>query len=234
MTLAAVVLFTSLGVWQVRRHFWREGDVAEKRARMTAPPVAIDDALADPDAFAWRRVAVRGRFELADTVLFGPVPRRQEVGARVLTPLRLTGSADGAPRVLVDRGWIPQEAFDRFLPGEPGTLGPEIEIDALALELAVGAQAPGSRDARKTHVKHFEPGRARPVEKLQAQIPYPLAPVFLQATASESGGLPVAETAEPTSPVSHLTYAGIWLAVAALCAATWWENGRRRARESHA
>jgi cytochrome oxidase assembly protein ShyY1 len=78
--------------------------VVPPRSRGRLPAVALADAVRDPDGNSFRRAELRGRFELADTVLVGPVERGMELGARVLTPLQLEGEPDGAPRVLVDRG----------------------------------------------------------------------------------------------------------------------------------
>ncbi len=237
LTLAAVLAFASLGVWQVTRHLWRERDLAEKRARIELEPEPFEQALADPRGHAFRRAVVRGRFELADTILVGPVERGHALGARVLTPLWRDGDSPDAPRVLVDRGWIPQAATPDFLPPEEGT-SDVVEVTGLALELATpevvaGASAsPGSRAARRTHFPHFHPDRPGLVAKLAAQLPYELLPVMLQSAAPEPPrGLPIGEPARPVSPVDHRGYAIQWFAIAALSLAAWVEYGRRRARE---
>jgi cytochrome oxidase assembly protein ShyY1 len=148
----------------------------------------------------------------------------------VLTPLRLEGSADDAPRVLVDRGFIPSDAFDRFLPPESG-VGDVVEVHGLVLELAVPEEQHGSREQRKTHFAIWNPDRPRRVAELTSQLPYPLLPVMLQSIEPEPGGLPIGEPARPVSPVDHRQYALTWFAVAVLSLCAWIEYGRRRARE---
>jgi surfeit locus 1 family protein len=228
ITLVAVLAFTSLGVWQVRRHLWRTADLAEKSARVDLPALTWPDALRDPRGTSFRRVTVRGRFELGDTVLVGPVSHGHELGARVLTPLRVS---DSEARVLVDRGWIPERAVRDFLPRENASEGPEVDVSGLALELAVGDGAVGSRASRHTHFARFHPDRPGLVGKLTEQLPYALAPVMVQSIESGPGGVPFAEPSRPVSPVDHRAYALTWFAVAALSAAAWVEYGRRRARE---
>jgi surfeit locus 1 family protein len=222
----AVLAFGSLGVWQVRRHFWRTADLAEKSARIDRPVIVFSEALRDPRASAFRRVVVRGRFESADTVVVGPVPRAHQLGARVLTPLRVE---DGGPRVLVDRGWIPERAVRDFLPRDEDT--PVVAVTGLALELAVSPGTVGSRDRRHTHFARFHPDRPGLVADLTDQLPYALAPVMVQSTETGPGGVPFAEPSRPVSPVDHRAYALTWFAVAALSLAAWVEYGRRRGRE---
>jgi cytochrome oxidase assembly protein ShyY1 len=178
---------------------------------------------------------VRGRFELADTVVVSPVSRGHELGARLLTPLRLEGAPDEAPRLLVARGWLPAEAIPRFLPPDAaaadGPLGDPVEVQGLLLALAADETVSGSRAGRQTHRSRFHPDRPGLVAKLQGQLPYPLLPVLLQASGEEAGGLPIGESARPVSPVDHRAYAFTWFAAAFLTLAAWFEYGRRRARE---
>jgi surfeit locus 1 family protein len=230
LSLGAVLAFCALGVWQVHRHRWRTADLAEKSARIEMAVVALADAERDPDAYSFRRAELRGRFELADTIVVGPVERGLELGARVLTPLRAEGSAADAPRVLVDRGWIPQAETPRFLPPESGE-SDVVEVRGLALPLALRDAVPGSRGERRTYFPRFSPDRPSLVAKLASQLPYALAAVMVQSSESEPGGLPIGEAARPVSPVDHLGYAFTWFAVAALSLGAWIEYGRRCARE---
>ncbi len=230
LTLVAVLAFCSLGVWQVRRHLWRTADLAEKSARSELAPVALADAVHDPDGNAFRRAELHGRFELSDTILVGPIERGREIGARVFTPLRLVDGPDDAARVLVDRGWIPQSETARFLPPESGE-SDVVVVRGLALPLALRDAVAGSRERRRTHFPRFSPDRPSLVAKLNAQTPYPLAAVMVQSVEPESGGLPIGEVAHPVSPVDHRGYALTWFAVGGLSLAAWIEYGRRRARE---
>ena len=230
LSLGAVAVFCALGVWQVRRYQWRTADLAEKSARIDLAPVSLDDAARAPDDTAFRRADARGRFELADTILIGPAEHGNSLGARVLTPLHLEGSADDAPRLLVDRGFIPGDDIERFLPPDVGVSDPVV-VHGLVLVLAVPEEQHGSRAKRQTHFAIWNPDRPKRVEALVNQLPYPLMPVMLQSIESEAGGLPIGEPAKPESPVDHRAYALTWFAVGALSLFAWIEYGRRRARE---
>jgi surfeit locus 1 family protein len=232
LTLVAVLAFCTLGAWQVHRHYWRMEDLAAKSARSAQPAVSIAEAERDPETASFRRVDVRGRFELADTVLVGPVERGRALGARVLTPLRMEGAPPDAPRLLIDRGWAPQESLEQFLPPDAGE-SEIVDVEGLALPLALPLEEtrPGSRSIRRTHFPRFNPDRPKLVAKLTDQLPYPLEPLMLQSVEPEPGGLPIGEPARPASPVDHRGYAFTWFSVALLSLAAWIEYGRRRARE---
>jgi cytochrome oxidase assembly protein ShyY1 len=233
-TMVAVTAFFSLGIWQVRRHQWRTADLAAKSARSELAPIALSDAVRDVDASAFRKIELRGRFELADTILVGPVERGTQLGARIFTPLHLEGDSDDAPRVVVARGWVPQADTENFLPreaGTPGSVSDVVDVRGLALPLALRDATAGSRENRRTHFPHFNPDRPALVAKLNAQVPYAFVAVMLQSSESEAGGVPIAEDARPASPVDHRGYAITWFAVGALSLASWIEYGRRRARE---
>lgn len=230
LTMVCVLAFCSLGTWQVRRHLWRTADLAEKSARIELAAVELTQAEVDPDGYAFRRTEVRGRFELADTILVGPVERGHALGARVFTPLRREGSATDAARVLVDRGWIPQSETPRFMPPPSGE-SEVVTVRGLLLPLALREAVPGSRDPRRTYFPRFSPDRPSLVAKLNSQLPYALVGAMVQSVEPESGGLPIGEVARPVSPVDHRGYAITWFTVGALSLAAWVEYGRRCARE---
>ena len=230
LTMVAVLAFCLLGTWQVRRHLWRTSDLAEKSARIELAAVELAEAEEDPDAYAFRLTEVRGRFELADTILVGPVERGHALGARVFTPLRREGAATDAPRVLVDRGWIPQSETPRFMP-QPSGESEVVTLRGLVLPLALREAVPGSRDPRRTYFPRFSPDRPSLVAKLNSQLPYALVGAMVQSVETEPGGLPIGEVARPVSPVDHRGYAITWFTVGALSLAAWIEYGRRCARE---
>ena len=234
LTLFAVAVFLGLGYWQLDKHWRVSAALAEQSARSSRPPVSLAEAESDMATAPFRRVSVRGRFELPDTVLAGPAEHGNRLGANVFTPLRIEGSAEDAPRVLVARGWVPQEEMERFLPPESGE-SDTVEVKGIALILAVPRpeemKAPGSRAARRTHFPRFHPDRPGIVTKIAAQVPYRLEPLLLQSTEVEPGGLPIGETPRPASYIDHRGYAIQWSAIAALSLCAWFEYGRRRARE---
>jgi surfeit locus 1 family protein len=225
--LLTVLGTAGLGTWQVQRHFWRQSDLAEKRAHLELAPIPLEQALADPDASAWRRVTVRGAYDHAQSIAVLRVRRGAEDGARILTPLRL---ADGR-HMLVDRGWAPYDHAKQIVdsPGEPG----EVELTALLLRMALRAAPPASAEKRQIEWLSFDPGRTRHPTALQAQLPYPIEPFLLQRESGDPG-YPLGEITPPTSPVDHRQYAAFWYVVSGMALGTWIGFGFNQGREAAA
>lgn len=232
--LVAILVFCSLGFWQVRRHQWRTADLAAKNAEIDRPPVPFAEVLAAPEAHSWRRTQARGRFDVARSLVVGPRVERDQAGVRVITPLRLASSDDGnAPAVvLVDRGFVPELRIDAFL-AEDRDAG-EVDVVGLARALARTDATPGSGAHRARRLR-FEPARPEDVVEVVAGLPYAIAPVLLVAESSSAAAppdaLPRASFPRPESPVDHRAYAFIWFASSAAVLAAWLEHSLRRGRE---
>ena len=98
-----VLLLLGLGTWQVYRLHWKEGILADIAAAESHPPTPLTE-----HPSAWGRVAVTGRFRYDEAVRFSLDVRDTTTGSVMghyqLVPLE----RDGAPTLLVNRGWIPE------------------------------------------------------------------------------------------------------------------------------
>lgn len=109
-------ILVGLGVWQLERLGWKERLLAEIRTRIDAAPVALP-AHPDPARDRYLAVVAKGHVGqrelhvLTGTVLGGP-------GYRIVSPFTL---GDGE-RVLVDRGFVPQDKAGAVRPGYDTTL----------------------------------------------------------------------------------------------------------------
>ncbi len=109
-------ILISLGVWQMQRLAWKEAVLAEIDARIADAPVALP-VTPDPEADRYLPVTATGRFtgEHLDVL----VSRKQiGPGVRVVEVLE---TQDGR-RVLVDRGFVAQDARDGPRPSGPATV----------------------------------------------------------------------------------------------------------------
>lgn len=105
MVTGALVVLLALGTWQMARRAEKHTLINQVEAQLQVPPVALPDRVADPAAFDYRRVSVRGRFLHDKEMLLSSRARRGVAGYHVVTPLR----REGAPMVLIDRGWVPRD-----------------------------------------------------------------------------------------------------------------------------
>lgn len=92
--------------WQLDRRAWKTEMLAEREARLAAPPVDLFSARDLPPEYT--RVALTGRFDHAKSAFVGPRGRPGEGVTEqcylVITPLT---SLDGSKTALVNRGWAP-------------------------------------------------------------------------------------------------------------------------------
>jgi surfeit locus 1 family protein len=124
MTLLAAafcMLFISLGNWQLRRAAEKEATHAQREMRASEAPVMLTGQPIDADAWAWRRVEVRGKFVGQRTILIDNRTRAGRPGYEMVTPVRIAGSN---LHVLVNRGWIAQGPTRDALPSLHTPEGP--------------------------------------------------------------------------------------------------------------
>lgn len=107
-TLVMLLLLIGLGTWQVYRLHWKEGILAQIAKAEAAPPVPLP---AEPEPYTpspYTKISVTGRFRFDQAAQYGAEVRDTAtgptMGAYQIVPLERTG----APTILVDRGWIPQ------------------------------------------------------------------------------------------------------------------------------
>lgn len=131
LAMLAVLLF--LGTWQVERLAWKRGLLAAIAQAELRPPVPLAGT---PAMFT--RVRAQGRFAAASG-LYGAEVR--EVAGGTVGGAHLLGVLlrDGAPAVLVDRGWVPvppppiqdgPAIIDGYLrpPAKPGLFTPDDDL----------------------------------------------------------------------------------------------------------
>lgn len=208
LTLAfvpALGILLALGTWQMDRMEWKRALIAERSQRLSAPPLILPAAIAQPEAIEFRRVQVSGRFLNDRELYLGNRPRRGQPGYHVVTPLQ---RADGSV-VLVDRGWVP---LDRKLP--QSRADGQIDGTATVQGIARAARAPGIFTPKNQEEANFwfyidPPSMGRRAD-LRAVLP-----VYIEAGQQPNkGGLPVGGLTEAGLTDNHLQYALTWYALA--------------------
>ncbi len=110
--LPILAVLLGLGSWQLQRLSWKTALLADLAAAQAAPPAP---AIA-PVSYA--HITATGRFRHELEVLLGAEVRGTVLGARLITPLE----RDGAPPLLVERGWVPQDKAGVARPEGPVTV----------------------------------------------------------------------------------------------------------------
>lgn len=103
-TLVMLMVLVGLGTWQVYRLHWKEAILARIAVAEVAPAVPLTEEPAP-----YTKVSVTGRFRYDLAAEFGAEVRDTVAGPTMgfyqIVPLE----RDGAPTILVDRGWVPQK-----------------------------------------------------------------------------------------------------------------------------
>jgi surfeit locus 1 family protein len=210
LCLSLALIFTGLGMWQVKRLAWKNDLIARIEARVRAAPVPVPGRIQwaglDIHGAEYRRVQVRGLF-LHDRETLVDALTEQGPGAWVLTPLETT---DGT--ILVNRGFVPPDRR------APATRTESQEAGEVTVTGLLRASEPEGRILRPN-----EPATNRWYSRDVAAISASrglegVAPFFIDAEATPgSTGLPLAGLTVVRFRNAHLSYALTWFALAALC-----------------
>lgn len=201
-----------LAFWQLRRLDERQAFNATVTERIDEPPVPFGELLpfarTDPEAVEWRQVTVTGQY-LSDQITWFNRSQDGLAGDNVLTAL-----IDGDTTVVVNRGFILLD--DDVRPPPSG------EIDVLGRIRVPPARQLGeltdAADGPLSEVRRID------LERLDAQLPGELAPVYLDLIGSIPNITPDDPVPVPPPTASngpHLSYAVQWLIFAAAVLLGW-------------
>lgn len=112
MVLLLLPLLLSLGFWQLQREQEKLQILARFQARLAQPPETLDALAAEQD-LAWRRVRLKGKFDIERVYLHDNQIRSGRVGFDVIQPFRLLGNH---ALVWVNRGWLAGKRLRSELP----------------------------------------------------------------------------------------------------------------------
>jgi len=217
--LVGLVVLLGLGTWQLERLRWKESLIAQRQARLAAPPEPLPARAEDWRALDFRRVQASGAFRHDLEQLFGATAIDGQLGHHVLTPLV---RADGAA-ILVDRGWVPADKAHPAARGETQIGGP-VEVSGIARYRAGdegGWFTPDNQPQARLWFRYDLPA-------LEEALGLELLPVVVEADASGSDGLPIGGRTRIELPNNHLQYALTWYGLAAVLVAMYLGFGMQR------
>jgi surfeit locus 1 family protein len=198
-----LVVLIGLGTWQIYRLHWKEGILAQIATAEAAPPVPLG---ANPAPYT--KISVTGRFRFDRAAQFGAEVRDTRIGPTMGFSQIVPLERDGAPPILVDRGWVPEKR--------------EASLDDPAGVVTVVGYV------RPREVQHwFSPADDQAArqfftldpEAIGAAVGYPnLVPFTLVAMGPSIAGIaesfPVPAQHLPQPPNNHLSYVITWYGLA--------------------
>lgn len=192
--IAGFSILMSLGNWQIRRAEWKAGQLAEIRRGIEADPVFLPDMI-DP-SMKYLPVFVRGRTTGQEILTLSGTD--SEAGYNVISGL----VTDTGRLIMVDRGFIPQEA--RHLPRPPA----DLVVDG-------NLHWPDERTSSTPEPNLAENiWFARDVEQMAAQLGTEPVLVVARATDGETQGIQPIRLGVEGIPANHFAYAVQWYLLA--------------------
>lgn len=208
MTVAAVVMMFSLGIWQLERLQWKEGLISAIEAAKKENPVAVLPASEeDMRKLAFQRVQLVGEFLHDQEFHLAARYDNSVLGYHILTPFKLT---DGR-LVLLNRGWVPANKKNADTRQEGNVQG----------ELSLIGMVRTDRD-RNWFTPKNQPEKniwfAKDVSEMAAFSKLTLAPFALDVLYdTPPGGLPKPFDGDMKPRNDHLGYALTWFMIGFAC-----------------
>eukprot|EP00039_Didymoeca_costata_P007982 m.106770 g.106770 ORF g.106770 m.106770 type:complete len:288 (-) comp13901_c0_seq3:258-1121(-) len=227
MLLAVPAASFGLGVWQVQRKEWKENLIASMSARLKAEPILLPNDVADVRTLSYQRVFVTGVFEHENEVLLTPRTKMREAfdgnasdpGSQVITPFI---RKDTGERILVNRGWIPDEYKDPASRQE-GQLEGDITLTAIVHNPASGKP--------NTFVPDNNPELNRwhwlDLPELAKKLDTCEVIVEVTAESTPKSGYPYGGQTQINIRNEHMQYIFTWFTLSGATLAMWFVRFRR-------
>lgn len=223
IVLVIVVVCVRLGLWQLDRRTTRLELNAVIAERLESEPSTLERAPMDTTGLTYRRVILEGHLDADRSVVLAGRSHQGSPGAHLLVPLRMGGGA-----LLVNRGWLPAPdaaSVDR----EAVRIDGEVRVEGVLMPYPdVEIERPSGFSATWYRFSG---------DAIRAQYPYPVAPLYLRATAPPTAGGPGAAAGPEGAPTTtalpvllgppeldpgpHLSYAIQWFSFGAIFLIGW-------------
>jgi surfeit locus 1 family protein len=213
-----IPLFIALGFWQLDRAEQKREQALILSERAEMPALQITAPITDPEALRFRKLEARGVFEPEGQILIENRRHGNRTGFHVITPLRVEGAA---PRVLVNRGWIPAGADGgpaaAPVPAGVVTVSGEAHLPSPpALALHGGPEAAKAWGRRWPYLT---------TDLYAAAFGHPVQPLVMLQDPGDAGGFLRSWPRELPKEGMHLGYAVQWFAFAAIALVLWFRLG---------
>ncbi|HNA88275.1 MAG TPA: SURF1 family protein [Anaerolineales bacterium] len=186
LVLFGVAVCVRLGIWQLDRLETRRAFNTQVESMRAYDSLDLNNETpSDITAMEWRSVTVTGEYDFENQMALRNQYHEGVYGFHLITPLRYDGKV-----VLVDRGWVPAESDS--LPEEWRAYDEMGEVTVTG-QIRLGQGKPafgGVADALPMDGTKLNVWNNLDVEKMSAQLPYPIMDVFIQPNEEASDATP--------------------------------------------
>lgn len=196
-TLLMFLVLLALGFWQVHRLAWKQGILAQVAAAEAAPAIPLP---ADPGPF--QKVSATGHFLPGPIASYGVEVRDSPAGP-VMGWQHLAPFATGGRVILVDRGWVPDNAA---VTPPAGT----VTIVGYARPAEHPRMLNATDDTARRQFFTLDPQKIASVLGQPRVAPF----TFVVLGPEQPGVIPDPAQHLPRPPNNHLMYAITWFGLA--------------------
>jgi len=216
LVLVGGAVCVRLGIWQLDRLDQRRAFNAHVEAMWSAEPLNLTGQPTDDlTTMEYRAVKVSGTYDFKNQIVLRNRYFQEQYGYNLLTPLLL----DDGSAVMIDRGWIPADGnaspADWRKYDQPGQVTLQGQIRLGQTKPDLGGVPDPTLTPEQTRLDFWNIVN---LERIQAQVPYPLLNVYIQPDVDPNDvepPIPYQPEIELTEG-PHLGYAGQWFTFAAI------------------
>jgi len=214
LVVAGSAVCVRLGIWQLDRLEQRRAFNSQVNSMRAAPALNLNGEIpADLISMEWRAAQVSGEYDFEHQFAIRNQAWSDQYGFHLITPLKFSGGV-----ILVNRGFIPFEGNDN--PQGWARYAAPVGAVTVAGQIRLGndVQIGGKPEANLDGQSPVQFWNSLDMQKISAQIPYSVLPVYLQPNADPADATyPIPQQPEvDLTEGSHFGYALQWFSFAAI------------------
>lgn len=202
--MICIPLFIKLGLWQYNKAELRKEIQSSYNASLDHDALTLPGNLTDIDAWKYKKVKVKGRYETKYQILLDNQVEDNVAGFHVITPLKLEGSND---YVLINRGWVAGGADHTDTP-TISTPNDSLEVIGLVWvpsKKIFTLESDTERNRWNTVWQHMD------MNRYQKNVPIHILPLVIKLDAKSNAGGFVRNWQLPASKIAtNMGYAYQW------------------------
>lgn len=208
LSVVFILLFTSLGFWQLNRAHEKTLILNEFEQRAKVGPLSTKD-LERPNDWRFYQIKMVGKFDEAHTILLDNKTFNGKVGYEVYTPFIAKGMTNP---VLVDRGFIPMGVSRDEIPAIPKTAKGTVTIQGIIntppTYVAFGGMSENGKIQWPLRVEYIH------LPEISKLLKDTLYPYVISLNPESPSALQVKWQIVTVDPNKHKGYAVQWFALA--------------------
>ncbi len=217
MSLATLILFLSLGTWQMGRGNVKS-DIEKASEQDDVGYMEVRLPLENLVDWRYKKIKLTGVYDSSKQFLLDNQVRNRATGYNVLTPLYIN---DQSAWVLVDRGWIPQTSGREQLPNVDVNSGNDFSVSGNVYvpydkAYSLGGIADGEDHGWPRRIQFVD------YQLLSDRLGVTLQPFTLRLDVNEKYGYQRDWTENNITSQKHYGYAFQWYAMALALVVLWW------------